>query len=24
VQIGEGKGIVVGDYAQVEQHFGKE
>ena len=24
VQIGEGKGIVIGDHAQVEQHFGKE
>jgi hypothetical protein len=24
VQIGEGKGIIIGDYAQVEQHFGEE
>ena len=24
VQIGEGKGIVIGDYAQVEQHFSEE
>lgn len=24
VQIGEGKGVTIGDYAQVEQHFGKE
>ncbi len=24
VQIGEGKGIVIGDGARVEQHFGKE
>ena len=24
VQIGEGKGIVIGDYSHVEQHFGKE
>jgi hypothetical protein len=24
VQIGEGKGIVIGDHAEVEQHFGKE
>lgn len=24
VQIGEGKGIVIGDHAQVEQHFSKE
>jgi len=24
VQIGEGKGIVIGDDAQVEQHFGNE
>ncbi len=24
IQIGEGKGIIIGDYAQVEQHFDKE
>ena len=24
VQIGEGKGVVIGDQAHVEQHFGKE
>jgi len=24
VQIGEGKGVVIGDDAHVEQHFGKE
>ncbi|HET8840379.1 MAG TPA: hypothetical protein VFN35_02890 [Ktedonobacteraceae bacterium] len=23
VQIGEGKGVVIGDYSQVEQHFGE-
>lgn len=24
IQIGEGKGITIGDHARVEQHFGKE
>ena len=24
VQIGEGKGVVIGDHAQVEQHFSEE